>query len=175
MVWIIQKGDWRPNQGGGNINTDCRHRGKEWANRVQISILLLQWNFVLWELVGSRFRATTDPLIDTASSTHHINRSFISHQKPFASPWVKAAEIEQTRNFCLHIYLSSLSKHLLQALQIRASESQSYHFSVCDPPAEKTKRLKRDPNGWCSQAAWKGTCSLPVVILCVRLCVCVCV
>lgn len=48
-------------------------------------------------------------------------------------------------------------------------------------PQRKQNYLKRDPNGYCSQTACRGTCSLPVVIPSVCVCVhenppvCVCV
>lgn len=37
-------------------------------------------------------------------------------------------------------------------------------------PQRKQNYLKRDPNGYCSQAACRGTCSLPVVIPSVCVC-----
>ncbi len=117
--------------------------------------------FLLWWLVCTIFRATPDALIDTAFAAllhqHHINRSFISHQESSASPRQK--KLNKQATFCLHICLFSLSKHFLQALH-RASQSQSFHFSVCDLPAEEQNYLKRNPNGCCSQTACRGSCTL---------------
>lgn len=80
-----------------------------------------------------------------ALQQHHINRSFISHQKLVASPRVKTLDIEQTGNLCLLIYLFSFVQTFPSSTLDRASESQSYHFSVRDFPAEKTKLLKKRP------------------------------
>lgn len=120
-------------------------------------------------LVCTHFLATADPLIDAAFATllhqNHINRSFISHQKPFASPRVKTAEIEQTGNFCLRFYLFFLCpnisfKHLRSGLSVsKLSLLVSVIFLQ-----RKQNYSKRDPNGWSSQTACRGTCSLPVVI-----------
>ena len=89
-----------------------------------------------------------DRLIDTAFATllhqHHIHRSFISHQKPFASTRVNTAEIEQTGNLPPLIYLFFFVQTFPSSILDRASESQSYHFSACDLPAEKTKLLKKE-------------------------------
>lgn len=63
----------------------------------------------------------------------------------------------------------------------RASESQSYHFGVCNLPAEKTKLLKRRPK-WLVLIDWKQRLMLAasgvterVLIICVCLSVRACV
>jgi len=75
--------------------------------------------FVYDSLLVPIFDSQRILVIDTSSEKcfqqHHINGSFISHQKPFSSPGVKTAVIEQTENFYLLIYLFSLSKHFLPA------------------------------------------------------------